>query len=133
MSDYLIKEIGTADNLEVRYHTEVVDGAGQAKLDRLILRDTRSGKRQTVPAFALFVLIGAHPHTDWLPDDIQRDEKGFILTGADVRTGNEPVSAIRPPFLLETSISSPPRVRGHRLDGHTSLMPPAFDGDDNGR
>jgi thioredoxin reductase (NADPH) len=105
MSDYLIKEIGRADNLEVRYNTEVVDGDGQAKLDRLVLRDTRSGTRRTVPAFALFVLIGAHPNTDWLPTEIHLDEKGFVLTGADVSPRSPLPETFRPPYLLETSIS----------------------------
>ena len=64
-----------------------------------------SGQTRTVPAAALFVLIGAQPHTDWLPAEIQRDDKGFILTGQDLT----PTQAAEPgkeaaPLPLETSM-----------------------------
>ena len=55
----------------------------------------------------MFVLIGAEPHTDWLPDEVSRDEKGFILTGQDVlrpEQGSRRWSLQRPPMLLETSM-----------------------------
>ena len=54
---------------------------GEGRLRRLVLRDGATGGTETVDADAVFVLIGAQPHTDWLPDDIDRDERGFVLTG----------------------------------------------------
>ena len=84
MSDYLVKTIDSNDNIDVRLRTTVVDGAGAGRLEELTLRDSGTGEARTVPAAALFVLIGAQPHTAWLPESIQRDQQAFILTGADV-------------------------------------------------
>src|SRR6185503_18104516 len=87
MSDYLVKEIASTPNVEVRTETEVVDGHGGNRLDTLILRDRRSGETRTASSDALFVLIGAEPHTDWLADTIQRDDRGFILSGRHIVRG----------------------------------------------
>ena len=84
MSDYLIRIIGAASNITVRYQTEVVDGAGDDRLTSLVIKNRASGVTETLPAGALFVLIGAQPHTSWLPDAIQRDQAGFIITGTDL-------------------------------------------------
>jgi thioredoxin reductase (NADPH) len=84
MSDYLIREIEDADNVRVRLNTRVVGGGGEGRLERLALDDTAVGRVETVPAAALFVLIGAEPLTGWLPEEIARDEEGFILTGGDI-------------------------------------------------
>jgi thioredoxin reductase (NADPH) len=84
MSDYLIREIDAAPNIEVRYHVQVVDGVGTDHLETLVLEDTTTRARHSVPADALFVLIGSQPRTDWLGDDLARDRWGFILTGQDV-------------------------------------------------
>jgi thioredoxin reductase (NADPH) len=62
----------------------VVGGGGRPRLDHLVLRDLDAGTDETVEAGALFLLIGARPHTDWLPDAILRDPTAFVLTGADV-------------------------------------------------
>jgi thioredoxin reductase (NADPH) len=84
----------------------VVDGAGDRRLQRLTLRDSVTGRTEVVAAGALFVLIGATPHTGWLPDSVARDERGFILTGRDVLTDGTrhrwPLE--RPPLPLETSL-----------------------------
>ncbi|HEX6387366.1 MAG TPA: FAD-dependent oxidoreductase [Anaerolineae bacterium] len=107
MSEYLIKEIENKENIELRLHTEVIDGGGDYRLERIVLRDTRSGQTETLPATALFVLIGATPRTEWLPPTIERDEQGYIVTGQDLlRDGSVPPEwpLQRPPFLLETSI-----------------------------
>jgi thioredoxin reductase (NADPH) len=107
MSDYLVQEIAACDNIDVRLHTEVVDGDGEHRLQHLVLRDTVSGSTETVAAAALFVLIGAQPHTDWLPATICCDERGYIVTGHDLmRDGNtrSTWSLSRPPLLLETSM-----------------------------
>jgi thioredoxin reductase (NADPH) len=101
MSDYLIKEITASANIEVRKMTQVVDGGGEGHLQYLVVRDG-SGSETTEPADALFILIGAVPHTDWLPDEILRDQWGFVLTGPDVPTGSAPSAPT--PLLLETSM-----------------------------
>ena len=84
MSDYLVKAIEATENIDVHRHTTVIDAKGTDRLEELVLRDAASGRTRTVPAAALFVLIGAQPHTDWLPAEIHRDDNGFILTGQDL-------------------------------------------------
>ena len=105
MSDYLVKRIETTQNIDVRLRTTVVDGHGAGRLQELVLHEDATGRVETLPAAALFVLIGASPHTDWLPKSIDRDDKGFILTGQDLpsrRPGESaPASA---PLPLETSM-----------------------------
>jgi thioredoxin reductase (NADPH) len=100
MSDYLIREIQAAPNVDVRYRCEVAGGGGSGHLEQLLLRNRDSGATELVPATGLFVLIGAQPFTSWLPAAIRRDPWGFILTGPD--TGHDwPLQ--RAPFLLETA------------------------------
>ncbi len=82
MSDYLIREIDNADNVDVRLHTEIEDVRGDLRLEGLVLRDRSTGTAEEVAADAAFILIGAAPHTSWLPPEILRDDHGFILTGA---------------------------------------------------
>jgi thioredoxin reductase len=84
MSDYLIREIDAAPNVDVRSHVQVVDAAGSDYLESLVLEDRQSGARQSVPADAVFVLIGAQPRTEWLEGIVARDRLGFILTGPDL-------------------------------------------------
>jgi thioredoxin reductase (NADPH) len=107
MSDYLVTEIEATKNINVRLHTWVVEGRGTRRLEELVLKNTASGETETIPAAALFVNIGAQPHTQWLPDSIMRDELGFILTGQDfLRDGKTPMGWRLPrnPLLLETSV-----------------------------
>ena len=99
MSDYLVKTIQATGNIDVHLHTTVIGAHGAERLEELVLHDVASGRTRTVPAAALFVLIGAQPHTDWLPAGIHRDDKGFILTGQDV-----PATRSIPPLPLETSM-----------------------------
>ena len=101
MSRYLINGLGVAPNVEVRTGVTVTGGGGTSRLDHLILHDLGSGKDETVPAEGLFVLIGAHPLTDWVPPDMARDSHGFLLTGDDL-DGAWQIE--RPPFALETSV-----------------------------
>jgi thioredoxin reductase (NADPH) len=104
MSYYLVQAVGAAPKVSVRTSTEVVGGGGGAHLERLVLRDRTTGSDETVPADALFVLIGARPRTEWLPNELARDRKGFLLTGADI-AGGWPLQ--RPPYQMETSV---PRI-----------------------
>jgi thioredoxin reductase len=84
MSDYLVREIAAAPNVDVRYHVQVVDATGTDHLESLVLEDRQSGQRQTLPADAVFALIGAQPRTDWLGDSVARDRLGFVMTGPDL-------------------------------------------------
>jgi thioredoxin reductase (NADPH) len=107
MSEYLITEIEAAQNIDVRFNAEVVDGGGDGRLEYLVLKNSASGLTETVPAAALFVLIGAEPRTEWLPEEIERDNRGFIVTGQDLlRNGRPPQKwpLERHPLLLETSM-----------------------------
>jgi thioredoxin reductase (NADPH) len=107
MSEYLRTEIATTPNIRVRLQTEVVDGGGSVHLETLTLRGTDGVSTEVVQASALFLMIGAEPHTGWLRDSVARDERGFILTGRHlVRAGAVPAEWLlqRPPALLETSI-----------------------------
>ena len=79
MSSYLIDEIRGA-GVDVRQSTQIVGADGKDRLERVTLRHA-SGTEETVEAHAVFALIGAEPHTDWLPAEIERDERGFVLTG----------------------------------------------------
>ncbi|HEY2077644.1 MAG TPA: NAD(P)/FAD-dependent oxidoreductase [Streptosporangiaceae bacterium] len=104
MSDYLIKELESTARVQVRLHAEVAAARGDHRLTELVLRDRRTGQQETLRAAALFVMIGAVPHTDWLPGSIARDRHGCLLTGRDVPGGDSP-GDLRPPTLpLETSL-----------------------------
>ena len=106
MSKYLITEISNNPAIAVRVRTEIVDGAGSDGLEALTVVDHTTGRTTTVPATALFVLIGAEPHTDWLAGTVARDPQGFLLTG-QLATANDAAPAWpldRPPMLLETSV-----------------------------
>ncbi len=84
MSSYLREAIDAAANVEVLLETEVAGGEGESRLESLTLRDLASNSTTTVAADALFVLIGARPGTEWLPEEITRDEWGYVLTGRDL-------------------------------------------------
>jgi thioredoxin reductase (NADPH) len=103
MSDYLVRQVKAAPNVEVRLATEVVGGGGDGRLQELVLRQSATEDEMTVGAEALFVLIGARPHTDWLPREIARDADGFLLTGDEVPEDHRwPLE--RQPLALETSM-----------------------------
>jgi thioredoxin reductase (NADPH) len=107
MSDYLVQQVERAPNIAVRLQTEVVDGKGSTRLEGLLLRDRRSGGTEDLPAAALFVMIGAEPRTDWLAGAVERDDRGYLLTGHDLLHAGKPPPGwplARPPLLLETSI-----------------------------
>ena len=82
MSDYLVREIEASPNITVRLNCEVVGAHGDQRLRSLILRDRVGGATEEGAAVAVFILIGAEPRTAWLPPGLERDERGFILTGS---------------------------------------------------
>ncbi len=92
MSQYLLDEIGGKENIDVRLTTEVVDADGAGRLEKLTLRSENGMASE--PADALFILIGAQPRTEWLPSEIERDERGFVVTGSDFGTTVPGVFAI---------------------------------------
>ena len=99
MSAYLINELERAANISVCLNTTVSGVYGQGRLEAIAVRDSTTGQTRTEPAAALFVLIGADPHSGWLADAIERDSKGFLLTDLDVV--NWPLD--RPQLSQETS------------------------------
>ena len=108
LSDYLVRDIELASNIAVRTQTEIVEATGGGRLERLKLHHTPHAREEVVDAAGLFVLIGALPHTDWLPTALMRDEDGYIRTGRDLidGEGNPPAHwpLRRAPLLYETSL-----------------------------
>jgi thioredoxin reductase (NADPH) len=102
MSRYLVRQLHATPNVAVRLGAEVVGGGGDGWLTHLVLRDRATGEEDTVEAQELFLAIGAHPRTNWLPEAIARDDHGFVLTGADVPA--ETWRLERDPYPLETSL-----------------------------
>jgi len=107
MSKYLIDEIGQTSNIEVQYGTKVVAVDGKDRLETISVECAATKTVDTVTASSLFIFIGAQPRTEWLDGLIERDAKGFILTGPDlIKDGKRPRGwpLDRDPGLLETSI-----------------------------
>jgi thioredoxin reductase (NADPH) len=114
MSDYLVQQIRSTPNIQVKLGAEVVGGEGGDRLETLQLRDRARNAVETIPARILFVLIGALPHTDWLHGVVQRDAKGFIPTGPHVDPSLWPLD--RQPMNFETSVPGIFAVGDVRLD-----------------
>ena len=106
MSEYLVKQVESKENIEVRLNSSVVEVEGEDHLQRITVKNSASGATETLPAQSLFIFIGAAPHTDWLDGVLERDERGFILSGPDLSHGGRPKGwkPDRDPFLLETSV-----------------------------
>lgn len=108
MSHYLIEQIEGIENIEVRTETVVAAAHGDGQLERLDLAAKDGAPIETVHADAMFVFIGAAPHTDWLGDRVARDPRGFVLAGADVAALDGdvrwPLARDRDPHLLESSV-----------------------------
>lgn len=134
MSDYLIKEISASPNIEVMPNTEVVGADGRARLELVILRESPNATVRELKADALFIFIGAVPHTGWLKDRLATDSYGFLLTGPKVPVqGDLAWTLDRPPAWLETSTpgvfaagdirhGSSKRVSAAVGDGSTAAM-----------
>jgi thioredoxin reductase (NADPH) len=107
MSHYLIRQIRDTANIEVRPNTRVAGAVGREHLERLRLCDTARGTEEAVATGFLFVFIGAAPCTDWLHGTVQRDPRGFVVTGPDLLDGGRrprgwPLQ--RDPYYLEASV-----------------------------
>jgi thioredoxin reductase (NADPH) len=106
MSRYLVERIQSAPNVDVRLQSEVVAGRGDGHLEEVTVADRAAGTKEDAATNWLFVFIGASPRTDWLGADVARNERGFVITGADLQCQrNGPRWPLaRVPFALETSI-----------------------------
>jgi thioredoxin reductase (NADPH) len=102
MSSYLARRIEQTANIEVLRHTTVRRMRGDGRLSAVEIANHRTGEERTVETPAVFSFIGAVPRTDWLPAEVERDAKGFVLTGPAVAKSPH-WTARRPPLLLETS------------------------------
>ena len=104
MSEYLIAQLQSTRNVDIRYRTQVVGGAAvDGCLDSIELERLDGGGTEVCPAGGLFVLIGSRPHTGWLEGIVQRDDGGYVLTGADVELAAVP-DPDRVPLPFETSM-----------------------------
>lgn len=107
MSDYLVKQIEGTDNIEVIPHHNIVEAMGQKRLECVTLEHKDTKERKTAPAGALFIFIGARPYTEWVPENLLRNEKGYLYTGRDLvglEEFKQSWKTPREPYMLETSI-----------------------------
>ena len=104
MSDYLSRRVQAQPNIEIVYRTEIRKMFGDQRLEEVELENTRTEERRMVKTPAVFSMIGARPCTEWLPPEIERDEKGFVKTGADVAEAPAWRENKRRPAPLETSL-----------------------------
>ena len=107
MSYYLIGQIEAAPNIQVEYRANLAEAHGESRLEAITIACGATGETYRTPASALFIFIGAEPRTQWLDGLIERDGRGFILTGADLmpdrkRPKGWPLD--RDPGLLETNV-----------------------------
>ena len=102
MSSYLIGEIAYNPRITVQPCSEVVEVGGEGRLEWITVRDTTTGVDTRRACSGLFLLLGAEPHCDWLPDSVARDSRGFVLTGRDVPPGRW--RGELPPGSLETTV-----------------------------
>jgi thioredoxin reductase (NADPH) len=107
MSQYLIEQIEQTPNIQLWTHATVAEVHGETHLEEISVLCLDTTKTERVPASAMFIFIGALPRTEWLADVVERDERGFILTGPDlISDGQAPKGwpLERDPFLLETNV-----------------------------
>src|SRR5205814_386789 len=107
MSQYLIEQVQQTPNIQLWTHASVAEAHGKTHLEEISVLCSDTNKIERVPASAMFIFIGALPRTDWLANVIERDERGFLLTGPDlIRDGQRPKgwTLDRDPFLLETNV-----------------------------
>ena len=104
MSDYLSRRVQAQKNIEILYRTEIRRMSGDQKLEEIELENTKTGEREVVRTPAVFSMIGARPCTEWLPEEIARDDKGFIKTGTAVADAPAWHANKHQPTPMETSL-----------------------------
>jgi thioredoxin reductase (NADPH) len=107
MSQYLIDQVKATPNIQIWAHASIAEVHGESRLEEISVLCSDSNKVERVKANSMFIFIGALPRTDWLGDGVERDDRGFILTGPDLFVnGSRPKgwNLDRDPFLLETNI-----------------------------
>src|ERR1700704_2834247 len=104
MSDYLAHRVQARENIEILYQTEIRKMFGGKKLEKIELENTQTGERRVVQTPAVFSMIGARPCTEWLPPEIERDDKRFIKTGMSVAAAPAWQANKHQPSPLETSL-----------------------------
>jgi thioredoxin reductase (NADPH) len=107
MSQYLIDQVEQTPNIQIWTHASVAEAHGDTRLEEISVLCSDTGKTERVSASSMFIFIGALPKTDWLAGIVERDERGFLLTGPDLfQNGERPKgwTLDRDPFLLETNV-----------------------------
>src|SRR5438094_613405 len=104
MSSYLSRRVEARENIEILFHTQILKMVGNKMLEEAELENTHTSERRVVRTPAIFSMIGANPCTEWLPIEIERDEKGFIKTGSVVANAPAWKENKRKPSPLETSL-----------------------------
>jgi thioredoxin reductase (NADPH) len=107
MSQYLIEQLGKTPNIRLWPRTDVERVEGDGHVERVALRSLEDGTCRVEETDALFVFIGTRPRSEWLPPDVLRDEKGFVLTGRDLMAADAYARVWkeqREPLPLETSV-----------------------------
>lgn len=104
MSAYLVDQIQSIDNIDVLTSTTVVEVTGTDRVEHVCLKNVESGDLETRDAAALFVFVGAIPHSDFLGDAVKKNRAGFVYTGTDVRAFTDAWQLKRDPLPLETSV-----------------------------
>src|SRR5207302_11153872 len=112
MSQYLISQITATPNIRLLLNSAVAEVHGESRLEAITVANAATGEKVTLPASYLFIFIGAQPRTEWVADVLERDPKGFILTGPDLMqvmpsgAGKPPRGwhLSRAPYWLEASV-----------------------------
>jgi thioredoxin reductase (NADPH) len=111
MSQYLIEQIAETPNITVQPHSSVVEAKGETSLEAIAIN--MAGEVKLVPATSLFIFIGAVPRTEWLDGNVECDDRGFVVTGSDLKSSERSTTSThrpkgwrldRDPYLLETNI-----------------------------
>ena len=103
MSRYLVDQIATRPNIHTIFGAEVTAAHGDLSLEGIYVRDTATGETTRLDSGGLYIFIGADAQTSWLPLQVALDQRGFVLTGSDMRAAGH-WSLDRDPYLLETSV-----------------------------
>lgn len=107
MSHYLVAQLESHEKITVSMHSAVAEVNGNSSLEEITIADTVTGETRTVPAYALFIFIGARPRTNWVAGVVERDQSGSIVTGPGLLRGGQRPKGWNPdrdPYLLETSV-----------------------------